>query len=416
MNLKSVYDLQFTMTQEESLTVPAAPHADPPARATARDERPDDRALSGSLVGVLLGLFLQPDVPFWLEPYLPIAVVAALDAVFGALRAFLDGIFDDKVFVVSFVSNVLIAALIVYLGDQLGVGGQLSTGVIVVLGHPDLLQRRRDPPPPVPCLTPRPTPTTGSAAQARGPDRAATGCARPCARRASRGQAVVGVLLAVLGFAAVVQVRANDARRGLRRRPAGRPHRADQHPRRWPPTGRRPRSPTCGAPATRCGTTPSRPQTARRAWPGSGPRRWHPRRHGAGGRARASGSPSTPRTGELGTDQLLNGLQELRDAGAEAIEINDKVRVVAQTGIVEGHRRAACGRRHLRCEPPYVIDAIGDPHTLATALDFDGGFIEEVEEVGGERHASQQLDKVEVAIDRARRTRAALRRARSSEE
>jgi small basic protein len=88
----------------------------------------------GLLVGVVAGLFLQPDVPFWLEPYLPIAVVAALDAVFGALRAFLDGIFDDKVFVVSFISNVLIAALIVYLGDQLGVGAQLSTGVIVVLG------------------------------------------------------------------------------------------------------------------------------------------------------------------------------------------------------------------------------------------------------------------------------------------
>ncbi len=91
-------------------------------------------AAIGLLLGVLLGLVLQPDVPIWLEPYLPIAVVAALDAVFGALRAFLDGIFDDKVFVVSFVSNVLIAGLIVYLGDQLGVGGQLSTGVIVVLG------------------------------------------------------------------------------------------------------------------------------------------------------------------------------------------------------------------------------------------------------------------------------------------
>ena len=88
----------------------------------------------GLVVGVLLGLLLQPEVPVWLQPYLPIAVVAALDAVFGALRAFLDGIFDDKVFVVSFVSNVLIAALIVYLGDQLGVGGQLSTGVVVVLG------------------------------------------------------------------------------------------------------------------------------------------------------------------------------------------------------------------------------------------------------------------------------------------
>ena len=91
-------------------------------------------AAIGLLLGVLLGLVLQPEVPVWLQPYLPIAVVAALDAVFGALRAFLDGIFDDKVFVVSFVSNVLIAGLIVYLGDKLGVGGQLSTGVIVVLG------------------------------------------------------------------------------------------------------------------------------------------------------------------------------------------------------------------------------------------------------------------------------------------
>jgi len=91
-------------------------------------------AVLGLVAGIVLGLMLQPEVPLWLEFYLPIAVVAALDAVFGALRAYLDGIFDDKVFVVSFVSNVLIAALIVYLGDQLGVGGQLSTGVIVVLG------------------------------------------------------------------------------------------------------------------------------------------------------------------------------------------------------------------------------------------------------------------------------------------
>lgn len=91
-------------------------------------------AVLGLVVGIALGLLLQPDVPFWLEPYLPIAVVAALDAVFGGLRAFLDGIFDDRVFIVSFVSNVLVAALVVYLGDQLGVGGQLSTGVVVVLG------------------------------------------------------------------------------------------------------------------------------------------------------------------------------------------------------------------------------------------------------------------------------------------
>ena len=91
-------------------------------------------AALGLLLGILAGLVFAPDVPLLLEPYLPIAVVAALDAVFGGLRAFLDGIFDDKVFVVSFMSNVVIAAAIVYLGDQLGVGGQLTTGVIVVLG------------------------------------------------------------------------------------------------------------------------------------------------------------------------------------------------------------------------------------------------------------------------------------------
>nr|WP_202889898.1 small basic family protein [Actinopolymorpha rutila] len=77
---------------------------------------------------------LQPSVPLPLQPYLPIAVVAALDAVFGGLRALIDGIFDDRVFVVSFIGNVLVAAVMVYLGDQLGVGAQLSTGVVVVLG------------------------------------------------------------------------------------------------------------------------------------------------------------------------------------------------------------------------------------------------------------------------------------------
>lgn len=46
----------------------------------------------------------------------------------------LDGIFVDKVFVVSFLSNVVVAALIVFLGDKLGVGSQLSTGVVVVFG------------------------------------------------------------------------------------------------------------------------------------------------------------------------------------------------------------------------------------------------------------------------------------------
>jgi small basic protein len=78
-------------------------------------------AVLGLVVGVVVGLVVRPVVPDGVEPYLPIAVVAALDAVFGGVRAMLDGIFDDKVFIVSFLSNVTVAALIVYLGDKLGV-------------------------------------------------------------------------------------------------------------------------------------------------------------------------------------------------------------------------------------------------------------------------------------------------------
>ncbi len=91
-------------------------------------------AVIGLILGIVAGLVLQPTVPTELQPYLPIAVVAALDALFGGFRALLEGIFDDRVFAVSLVFNVLVAAFVVFLGDQLGVGAQLSTGVVVVLG------------------------------------------------------------------------------------------------------------------------------------------------------------------------------------------------------------------------------------------------------------------------------------------
>ncbi|MCS6710620.1 small basic family protein [Brachybacterium sp. EF45031] len=91
-------------------------------------------AVIGLALGVILGLVLQPDVPVALQPYLPIAVVAALDTLAGGLRAALDAVFDAHVFITSFLFNVLLASFIVFLGDQLGVGSQLSTAVVVVLG------------------------------------------------------------------------------------------------------------------------------------------------------------------------------------------------------------------------------------------------------------------------------------------
>ena len=65
----------------------------------------------GLLLGILAGLLVDVEVPLALQPYLPIAVVAALDAVFGGLRAVMDGVFNDKVFVVSFVASLLVRRL-----------------------------------------------------------------------------------------------------------------------------------------------------------------------------------------------------------------------------------------------------------------------------------------------------------------
>jgi small basic protein len=86
------------------------------------------------LIGAVLGLLVQPTVPAILLPYLPVAVVAALDAIFGAVRARLEGTFSERVFLISFLTNVVLAVFLVYLGDQLGVGSELSTAVVVVLG------------------------------------------------------------------------------------------------------------------------------------------------------------------------------------------------------------------------------------------------------------------------------------------
>jgi len=91
-------------------------------------------ALLALLLGALLGLLVQPTVPDVLTPYLPVAVVAALDALFGGLRARFDGTFSERVFLLSLTSNVLLAVFLVFLGDQLGVGSDLSTAVVVVLG------------------------------------------------------------------------------------------------------------------------------------------------------------------------------------------------------------------------------------------------------------------------------------------
>ena len=92
-------------------------------------------ALLALVAGVAIGLLVHPDrartgsAPTCRSPWSPRWTRCSA----GCARK-LDDIFDAKVFVISFVANVLVAAFIVFLGDQLGVGAQLSTAVVVVLG------------------------------------------------------------------------------------------------------------------------------------------------------------------------------------------------------------------------------------------------------------------------------------------
>lgn len=86
------------------------------------------------VAGLVAGFLLLPAAPGWLAPYLPVAVVAALDALVGGLRAALERVFDDRVFVASFLMNTAVAVLLVLLGDRLGVGGALTTAVVIVFG------------------------------------------------------------------------------------------------------------------------------------------------------------------------------------------------------------------------------------------------------------------------------------------
>ena len=91
-------------------------------------------AVLGLITGIVIGFMVDPTIPVWIQPFLPVAVVAGLDALFGAGRAWLEGVFSDRVFIMSFFWNVLVACLLVFLGQQLGVGSAMTTAVVVVLG------------------------------------------------------------------------------------------------------------------------------------------------------------------------------------------------------------------------------------------------------------------------------------------
>ncbi|MFC4770207.1 small basic family protein [Effusibacillus consociatus] len=75
----------------------------------------------GLALGISLGLILNVNIPLQYSSYMSIAILAALDTVFGGIRASLERHFDSSVFISGFFSNTLLAALLAYIGSELGV-------------------------------------------------------------------------------------------------------------------------------------------------------------------------------------------------------------------------------------------------------------------------------------------------------
>ncbi len=82
--------------------------------------------LLGLLLGVAIGYVVNYEVPPEYARYLSIAVLAALDSTLGGVRALLERTFNDRLFITGFLSNTILAALITYLGDRMGLSLYLA--------------------------------------------------------------------------------------------------------------------------------------------------------------------------------------------------------------------------------------------------------------------------------------------------
>ena len=89
----------------------------------------------------------------------------------------------------------------------------------------------------------------------------------------------------------------------------------------------------------------------------------------------------TEEDGSIEVQDMVDTFQELRTAGAEAIQVNGQVRVVANTAVEDATGGLLIGGQLVTS--PYVIDVIGDPATLAdSGVEFPGGPRDMFEEDG----------------------------------
>jgi small basic protein len=83
-------------------------------------------------VGILLGALISAEVPMAYAPYVSVAVLAGLDSICGGSRSYLEGKYQQDIFVTGFLFNILVAIFFVWLG--LGIGLNLMLAAALVFG------------------------------------------------------------------------------------------------------------------------------------------------------------------------------------------------------------------------------------------------------------------------------------------
>lgn len=86
----------------------------------------------GLIAGIVVGLIFSLSIPADYARYTAIAILAALDSILGAARAELEGKYDNRVFASGLIANMLLAGLLTFLGDRLGV--DLYVAAVVAFG------------------------------------------------------------------------------------------------------------------------------------------------------------------------------------------------------------------------------------------------------------------------------------------
>ena len=86
----------------------------------------------GLLVGIIIGSLFSITIPAQYSRYTALAILAALDSILGAVRVQLEGQYDNKIFISGFCVNALLAGLLAFVGDRLGV--ELYYAAIVAFG------------------------------------------------------------------------------------------------------------------------------------------------------------------------------------------------------------------------------------------------------------------------------------------